>query len=270
MVLFLCAVVVSVEAWSVGNCWSRMFAGQTDCIAPWWFVERGFITAFAFYASVAVIRLLHHQRVWIVGIIGILALGLCLTGLLYRTLWALPLFVGIHLVSLMCMIIRFLAMRGITTVLTAIGMAFVLASCASIQAPYVPAAPFECRLSVWPTFDVPVELLVQHYGRGQSTITEFKYTGAGGYGPRRSGVPKVHAIDAKQWEDFMNAVRKHDPWSIPSKQPYTDGLDGTTIILEIRDKDRFHRIRRWHPFAQKSERKFVEFSTAVISLLRDR
>lgn len=144
---------------------------------------------------------------------------------------------------------------------------FCLSGCQSGGVPYLPATNFECRLSVWPTFEPPVEYLVQKDSLGHSTVTEFRYSGAGGYGAKRSGSPRVHSIDSKQWENFTNALREHDPWSIPTKQPYMPGTDGTTIILEIRDGDRIHRVQRWAPFAHKSEKKLVEFSTAIIRLL---
>jgi hypothetical protein len=160
-------------------------------------------------------------------------------------------------------------MKRVLTTLVGVVITLCLGCCLSSSVPYLPASNFECRLSVWPTFEPPVEFLVQKDSLGHSTITEFRYKGAGGYGPKRSGSPIVHAIDAKQWGDFADALREHDPWSIPTKQPYMSGLDGTTMILEIRDGDRFHRVQRWGPFAHKSEKKLVEFSTAIIRLLPD-
>ena len=161
-------------------------------------------------------------------------------------------------------------MRETIRKLAAIVPLLLFGACATSRVPYVPSVSFECRLSVWPTFEPPVEYLVQRDSFGCSTITEFRYRGAGGYGPKRSGAPIVHTIDSKQWGNFTEAVRKHDPWTIPTKQPYMSGLDGTTMILEIRDGDRHHRIQRWAPFGYKSERTTVEFSTAVISLLPER
>jgi hypothetical protein len=108
MALVLCAVVVGVQAWSVGNCWSDMFTGHAYPITPSWFVERGLITAFAFYASVAVIRVLHHQGFWNSFFLCIIALGLCLSGAIHRTSWGLPTFVGIHLAALVCVIVRYI------------------------------------------------------------------------------------------------------------------------------------------------------------------
>ena len=154
--------------------------------------------------------------------------------------------------------------------LTAAVILVTLGSCASPEVPYVPSVSFECRLTVWPSFESPVEYLVQKDSFGRATITEFKYKGAGGYGPKRSGAPVVHTIDSKHWENFTNAVREHDPWTIASKQPYINGCDGTTMILEIRDGARHHRIQRWAPFGHRSEKKFVECCTAVVSLLADR
>ena len=161
-------------------------------------------------------------------------------------------------------------MQGIIRTLTAAAILFTLGSCASPEVPYLPSVSFECRLAVWPTFDAPVLYLVQRDSFERTTITEFRYRGAGGYGPKHSGAPIVHAVDSKQWEDFTDAVRKCDPWVMASKQPYMDGCDGTTMILEIRDGKRHHRIQRWEPFGHKSEKEFVELATAVIRLLPDR
>ena len=161
-------------------------------------------------------------------------------------------------------------MRDFIRVLTTAGILLALASCAAPEAPYAPSVSFECRLSVWPTFEAPVEYLVQKDSFGRATITEFKFRGAGGYGPKRSGAPIVHPIDSKQWGNFIGAVREHDPWSIESKQPYMNGCDGTTMILEIRDGERHHRVQRWAPFGNRSEKRFVECSTAVVRLLPNR
>lgn len=109
MVLALCAVVVGFQAWLVGDCWWTMYFGTPDLLTPWWFVERGLITAFAFYSSIAVVRLLHHQRAWIPILLCLIAFGLCMSPLIYHTLWGLPTFVGLHLVALACIIVRFIA-----------------------------------------------------------------------------------------------------------------------------------------------------------------
>jgi len=160
-----------------------------------------------------------------------------------------------------------LDMRFTRTSLVAAAVALLLPCCSGSRVPYVPSASFECRLSVWPTFEPPVEYLVQRDSFGRSTITEFRYRGAGGYGPKRSGTPIVHAIDSKQWGNFIESVRNCDPWAIPTKQPYMTGLDGTTMTLEIREQDRLHRVQRWAPFGHKSEKHFVEFAAAVIRLV---
>lgn len=160
-----------------------------------------------------------------------------------------------------------LDMRCMTRALTAIAIAFLLGSCASSRVPYGPSVSFECRLSIWPTFEPPVEYLIQRDSLGHSTITEFRFRGDGGYGSKRSGTPMVHPIDSKQWGNFIDAVRTHNPWAIPTQQPYRSGVDGTTMILEIRDGERHHRVQRWVPFAHKSEKSFVEFLTSIITLL---
>ncbi len=160
-------------------------------------------------------------------------------------------------------------MRGFVMVVTAAAILVSLPACVSQRVAFGPGVSFECRLSVWPAFEPPVEYLVQKDSLGRATITEFRYRGAGGSGPKRSGVPVVHVIDAKQWGEFAGAVREHDPWSIAPKQPYEDGTDGATMILEIRDGDRYHRVQRWAPFAHESEKRFVEVSTAVVGLLAD-
>lgn len=161
-------------------------------------------------------------------------------------------------------------LRHSVRALPAIATLFTLSACASSQVPYVPSVSFECRLTVWPTFESPTEFLVQKDSLGRSTITEFRYRGAGGYTPKRSGAPIVHVIDSERWKNFTEDVRKHDPWTIPTQQPYRSGLDGTTMILEIREGDRYHRVQRWVPFAYDSEKKFVAVSTAVIKLLPER
>jgi len=158
-------------------------------------------------------------------------------------------------------------MENVRTTLTGLVIALCLAGCQSSRVPFLPASNFECRLSVWPTFDAPVEFVVQSDSLGHRTLTEFRYRGAGGYGPKRSGVPIVHIIAPKQWVDFLEALQTHDPWSIPTKQPYASGTDGTIMILELRDGNKYHRVQRWAPFAHQSERRFVEFSTAIIHLL---
>lgn len=164
---------------------------------------------------------------------------------------------------------RMSRMRGFVMVVTAAVVLASLPACVGQRVPYGPGVSFECRLSVWPTFEPPVEYLVQKDSLGRATITEFRYRGAGGSGPKRSGVPVVHGIDAKRWGKFADAVREHDPWSISSRQPYEDGTDGATMILEIRDGERYHRVQRWAPFAHESEKRFVEVSTAVVGLLAD-
>jgi|GEM_PF-2532876 len=74
-----------------------MFNERYDLLAPFWLVERALFTALAFYSAVAILRVIHRQRVWIVCLVGVLALGLCLTSLIYLTFWGLPTFVGLHL-----------------------------------------------------------------------------------------------------------------------------------------------------------------------------
>ena len=160
-------------------------------------------------------------------------------------------------------------MRGFVMVLTAAAILVSLPACVSQRVAFGPGVSFECRLSVWPAFEPPVEYLVQKDSFGRATITEFRYRGAGGSGAKRSGVPVVHVIDAKQWAEFADAVREHDPWSISPGQPYEDGTDGATMILEIRDGERYQRVQRWAPFGHQSEKRFVEVSTAVVRLLPD-
>ena len=109
MILMLCAVVVGVQAWSVYNCWLDMLIGYPIPTAPWWFVERGLITALTFYSSVAAIRVIHHQRVWIPCILCLIAFGLCYSGLIHQTLWGLPTFVGVHLIALVYVIVCYIA-----------------------------------------------------------------------------------------------------------------------------------------------------------------
>lgn len=106
MVLTLCASVVGVQAWLVADVWLKRFNGTSDLIAPFWYVERSLITAFAFYSSVAFILVLHRQRTWILFTLCLIAFGLCLSGLVNRTLWGLPTFVGVHLVALLYVVVR--------------------------------------------------------------------------------------------------------------------------------------------------------------------
>jgi hypothetical protein len=88
--------------------------------------------------------------------------------------------------------------RGFVMVLTAAVVLVSLPACVGQRVSYGPGVSFECRLSVWPAFEPPVEYLVQKDSLGRATITEFRYRGAGGSGAKRSGVPVVHGIDAKR------------------------------------------------------------------------
>ena len=107
MVLVIGALVVAAQAWSVGNLWWDIFHERYDLISPFWPVERALFTALAFYSSVAIVRVIHRQRTSILCLFGVIALGLCFTVLIYRTLWGLPTFVGLHLVALGWVLIRY-------------------------------------------------------------------------------------------------------------------------------------------------------------------
>lgn len=77
-------------------------------------------------------------------------------------------------------------MRGFLMVLTAAAILGSLPACVGQRGAFGPGVSFECRLSVWPAFEPPVEYLVQKDSFGRATITEFRYRGAGGSGAVRS------------------------------------------------------------------------------------
>ena len=142
-------------------------------------------------------------------------------------------------------------------------------SCTNAPASHLPSVWFECRLSFGPTFSEPVEILIQNNSSNSGTITIFDFSGNGGYSPKRNGTPKVKLINPECWARLMEAMKSHDPWSIPSKQPYNTGFDGMTLILELRNRDRIHRVQRWEPLNHPSEKRLIKFTAAVLNSLPD-
>lgn len=142
-----------------------------------------------------------------------------------------------------------------------------ITSCATTPLPNRPFVTQEYKLAVWPTFEQPVEFVLQKDSFGRAALFEYRFTGKGGYFHRHKGAPVVHSIEAEAWSAFMEEFSKASPWRIPVKQPYPTGTDGIYVILEMREGDRFHRVMRWTPFAHKGERAFVDATTAIVRLL---
>jgi hypothetical protein len=110
LLLALCAGVVGIQAWRVGYIWLDMFYfGPSILVSPWWLVERALFTLLAFYPIVVILRLLHRQPIWFICLLGLIALGLCFTGLFVQTFWALPAFIGIHVVAVTLLVFHFIA-----------------------------------------------------------------------------------------------------------------------------------------------------------------
>lgn len=124
----------------------------------------------------------------------------------------------------------------------------------------------EYRLRLVPTFQKPVELLIQHDAAGVTILSEYSYSGMGGYSPQRKANPKVIAITEERWDAFLTAFHKHKPWSIPETKPDQIGCDGTSVLLEMKEGMRRRTIGRWVPWAFVSDANLVKSMNEIIKL----
>lgn len=109
ILLALCAGIIGMQAWRVGYIWLDMFYfGPSVLVSPWWLMERALITLFAFYPTIVILRLLQQKPIWVICSIGFGTLGLCFTRLFIQPLWGLPTFVGIHLVAVAFVVLRYI------------------------------------------------------------------------------------------------------------------------------------------------------------------
>jgi hypothetical protein len=128
-----------------------------------------------------------------------------------------------------------------------------------------PFVTHEYRLLVWPAFQAPFEIVVQHDRFGATAVTEFRFSGKGAYVPRRSSRPLVRKVPPQRWAQFRKTVQDVKAWSIPDKQGYNSGSDGIFMILEMREGSRMRRIQRWEPFAF-AESGFINLATEIVSV----
>jgi hypothetical protein len=144
----------------------------------------------------------------------------------------------------------------------------VLALSACATKPPLPSAETNCeyRLRIFPTFEEPMELMIQHDPCGKTVLLEFSYVGKGGYSPRRNSRPKESIVAETAWDDFLEAFHRFDPWSIPEKQPYPPGCDGYSVTLEMKEGERRKAISRWCPHSEVSEARFVKAINEIIKM----
>ena len=157
-------------------------------------------------------------------------------------------------------------MRGSCIVLLAIVMVLCPPSCTTVQVPYAPGVSFECRLSVWPTFDSPFEFLIQRDSSGRATLTEFCTRSrwllaeeewcADRSHDRLETVGKLHEVSARARplvDTFEAALHDRTGWH------YHD--TGTTRWGSLSPSSSLDTFR-----APVRER-FVEFTTDIVSIL---
>lgn len=157
-------------------------------------------------------------------------------------------------------------MKMIQPFILAVVVAFALSACAAKQQFALTDVTHEYRLRLSPTFDEPVELLLQHDTTGKTVMSVFSYSGMGGYTPRRKDKPKVFIITDEQWKSFSTAFHQYEPWITPELKPDQLTLDGCGITLEMREGRRQRKIYRWSPWAFKSEAQFVEAINEIVKL----
>ena len=157
-------------------------------------------------------------------------------------------------------------LKTIQITLVVLLVALGLTACATKPQICLADITHEYRLRLLPTFLEPVELLLQHDASGTTILSEFSYSGMGGYSPKRKAKPKVFAINESQWGSFVKAFHKCAPWDIPEKQPYLTGLDGCSVVFELREYKQQKKIYRWSPWSYKSEDRLVRAINEIVKL----
>jgi hypothetical protein len=106
--LVLCAasVIIGIQAWKTGRLMYDIYYGEgiRILISPFWIVQRGLNTAFAFYGALVAHRALRNlptRYIWLGGFVALL-----IPYLFTRPMFVIPSYIGIHLIAIVCLIIR--------------------------------------------------------------------------------------------------------------------------------------------------------------------
>jgi len=104
---------------------------------------------------------------------------------------------------------------------------------------------FVLRFSYIPSFDPSVFIRVQSDGDGLK-LTASEMTGAGGYDPGEVGRTKEVRLSEKQAFELREML---DAQALFEEKPdiCQAGLDGSSWIFELVDKDGYRMVKRWSP-----------------------
>lgn len=158
-------------------------------------------------------------------------------------------------------------MKTIHVMFMAMVVALAFSGCAARPQPRMTEITHEYRLRSVPTFEKPVELLVQHDVTGATTLSEFSYSGMGGYSPKRKTTPKVFVITKAQWDAFTLSFSRQKPWGIAEqKRDQLGAPDGCGVTLTLREGARRKEIYRWSPWMFESETRVVNVINEIVRL----
>ena len=102
--LLAAAVVIGVQAWTLGRVLYGALFEDGALVSPWWLFTRGLNTAFAFYGALAIQRGLRcrGRSLLLICVAGFV--GLCVLFVYANTPFFLPAYVAAHLVAIIVLI----------------------------------------------------------------------------------------------------------------------------------------------------------------------
>lgn len=96
------------------------------------------------------------------------------------------------------------------------------------------------------TFHEPMAIRVDMNADGTARLTVKVASGAGGY-PGELTQNRTFTINVDETNLFLNEVRSHNFWSLPSVEQTPGGPDGADWIIEGVKAQAYHIVDRWSP-----------------------
>ena len=74
-------------------------------------------------------------------------------------------------------------------------------------------------------------------------------------------------LNEKETQEIEKYIEKMDFWNLKKDEGGLPGLDGSTCVFEVNDKNKYHVIDRWSPWSRAKENKdYVELITYLLNL----